>query len=382
MCLGHAGGRPVALGDDERARHLYILGATGTGKTTLLGNCVKQAIAAGEGIALLDPHGDLIADVLRWLPPERARDVVLFDPVDCDRAPGLNLLDAGRHRSRAANSIIANEMVDIFRRLYRLNASTGGPVFEQYVRNAILLLIDNDIRPPLTLCEVPIVFESPDFRMALLRRSSNPYVVASWRDQAERITGENALRNMGPYITSKMNQFTHNPLIRSIVGQSLATIDFRKYMDYGKILVCNLTKGSLGAYDVKLIGMLLTTKLLQAALSRADLPPQQRRPFSLTAADLQFLPDFHAAARILRDGRPLRPFVLRADPPTRSGHSDTQFSAVMQAIGNARSSYARPVDAIEREIADRRARIEGSMKETHSKTSLGVGRRDDSTEAA
>jgi hypothetical protein len=400
---------------------MYILGATGTGKTTLLGNCVKQAIAAGEGVALLDPHGDLIADVMRWLPPRRARDVILFDPTDSNRAPGLNLLDGESHRSRAGSSIIANEMVEIFRRLYRLNVSTGGPVFEQYVRNAILLLVDNDIRSPLTLCEVPLVFESADFRAALVRRCSNP----------EKVTGEGALRNMGPWITSKMNQFTQNPLIRSIVGQSAATIDFRKCMDEGKILLCDLTKGSLGAYDVRLLGMLLTTKLLQAALSRADISPHDRRPFSLfidefqnfvsdsvaqglsearkfgmrvvlanqhlaqleradpdammatailgnaanlllfrlgpsdaaaleaytkphlTAADLQFLPDFHAAARILRDGRPLRPFVLATDPPIGPEHSEAQYRSVMQAIAFGRAAYTRPVDDRRHRARDR-----------------------------
>jgi hypothetical protein len=128
--LGSAGSRPVALGDDERARHMYILGATGTGKTTLLGNCVKQAIAAGEGVALLDPHGDLIADVMRWLPPRRARDVILFDPTDSNRAPGLNLLDGESHRSRAGSSIIANEILVIFLLLYSFIVCIGGMLFE------------------------------------------------------------------------------------------------------------------------------------------------------------------------------------------------------------------------------------------------------------
>jgi hypothetical protein len=351
-------------------------------------------------------------------------------------------------------------MVEIFRRLYRLNVSTGGPVFEQYVRNAILLLVDNDIRSPLTLCEVPLVFESADFRAALVRRCSNPYVVGFWRDQAEKVTGEGALRNMGPWITSKMNQFTQNPLIRSIVGQSAATIDFRKCMDEGKILLCDLTKGSLGAYDVRLLGMLLTTKLLQAALSRADISPHDRRPFSLfidefqnfvsdsvaqglsearkfgmrvvlanqhlaqleradpdammatailgnaanlllfrlgpsdaaaleaytkphlTAADLQFLPDFHAAARILRDGRPLRPFVLATDPPIGPEHSEAQYRSVMQAIAFGRAAYTRPVDDIEQEIAERRAAIEAPIRDGRRQAASSERRPDDSAQAA
>ncbi len=435
--LGTAGGLPVALGDKERGRHIYILGATGTGKTTLIGNCVKQAISAGEGVALLDPHGDLIADLIRWLPPSRANDVVLFDPTDGSRAPGLNILETRKLPSQIANSIIANEMVEVFRRLYKLNVNTGGPVFEQYARNAILLLLDNDIQPRLTLCELPAVFESSAFRKGLLKRCSNPYVVSFWREQAEAVTGDNSLRNMGPWITSKMNQFTHNPLIRLIVGQSSATVDFRRCMDEGKILLCNLTKGMLGAYDVKLLGMLITTGLLQAALSRAGTASDKRRPFSLfidefqafvsdsvaqglsearkfnlrlvlanqhlaqldsadpdammaaavlgnaanlilfrlgprdamaleaytkpllMATDLQFLPDFHAAARILRDGRPLRPFVLRMDPPLAPRHSETAAAEVSQSITLARSAYTRAATDIEREIADRRSMFDG-----------------------
>ena len=182
-------------------------------------------------------------------------------------------------------NFITNELIRIFHRLYNMNVS-GGPVFEQYMRNALLLLMDNDLAGA-TLVDLPLIFEQVAFRRTFLEHCRSPHVVSFWKRQAERAGGEGALENMGPYITSKLNQFTHNAILRPIIGQSRSTIDFRGCMDQGKILLVKLPKGQLGAMDTQLLGMLVIGKLFDAALSRGNLPESQRRPFFLYVDEAQ-----------------------------------------------------------------------------------------------
>lgn len=293
-------GRPVRFAPADRGRHCYLLGATGTGKSTLLFNMVMQDIRAGAGLCLLDPHADLTEQVLDAIPPERLDDLILFDPSDPERAVGLNFLETdGVHHARQMN-FITNEMIRVFGRLYDLR-QTGGPIFEQYMRNALLLLMD-DPEAGTTLVELPLLFEDKAFRRHLLDRCRSPHVVSFWTGQAERAGGETSLNNMGPYITSKLNQFTHNANLRPIIGQSRSTIDFRACMDQGKILLVNLAKGRLGTLDTQLLGMLVIGKLFDAALGRVELKPQARRPFHLYVDEAQnFVTD--TVAELLSEAR-------------------------------------------------------------------------------
>jgi len=304
ILLGHVGHgartRPVRFAASDRGRHCYLLGATGTGKSTLLFNMLMQDIHAGAGVCLLDPHSDLTEQVLDAIPADRLRDLILFDPSDAEGAVGLNFLETDRvHHSRQM-TFITNEMIRIFGRLYDLR-QTGGPIFEQYMRNALLLLMDNP-GAGATLVELPLLFEDKEFRRHLLKRCQAPHVVSFWTGQAERAGGENALSNMGPYITSKLNQFTHNAILRPIIGQSRSTIDFRACMDQGKILLVNLSKGRLGTMDTQLLGMLVIGKLFDAALGRVDVPLQARRPFHLYVDEAQnFVTD--TVAELLSEAR-------------------------------------------------------------------------------
>ncbi len=281
--LGHvpAGYRPqpVRFALADRARHCYMLGATGTGKSTLLYNLLLQDIQAGAGVCLLDPHGDLFQQVLAAIPPARLGDVVLVEPGDPERAVGLNFLECRGPRPAVQMNFVANEMILIFDRLYDLR-QTGGPMFEQYMRNTLLLVMDNEI-PGGTLMDVPLLFEDPDYRQRLLRSCRNPYVRGFWRGQAERASGDAGLNNMGPYITSKLNQFTSNALLRPIIGQPQSTVDFQTCMDQGHIVLVHLPKGLLGALDARLLGMLIIGKLFAAALQRAQVDSRLRRPFYL-----------------------------------------------------------------------------------------------------
>lgn len=280
--LAHA----VRLHDSCRSRHCYVIGATGTGKSTLLYNLIQQDICAGEGVALLDPHGDLFEQVLAAIPKHRAKDVVILDPADPERAVGLNFLElSGANRARE-EAFIVSELLSCFDRMYDMR-QCGGPGFEQYFRNSLLLLMSAAEVPP-TLLDVPRVFEDRDWRKSLLQRCPNPQVNGFWQ-MAQATTGDQALGNYGPYITNKLSAFTHHAVLRPIIGQRVSTIRFREVMDRRQILLVNLSKGALGERDAQFLGMLVFAKLSQAALSRFDLPPAKRTPFHLYVDEFQNL---------------------------------------------------------------------------------------------
>lgn len=287
ILLGNVGcgssSKEVRLSGNDRSRHCYVLGATGTGKSTLLYNMIKQDIDNGEGVTLIDPHGDLYEEVLSSIPEHRLSDVVLFDPCDFSHSPGINFLECnGPHKSVQMN-FITNEMLKIFDKLYDMRHA-GGPIFEQYMRNALLLIMDNDYENA-TIMDLPLLFEDLEYRQFLIEGCKNPHVKGFWQ-QAELVTGDAAMRNMAPYITSKFNQFTTNALIRPIIGQP-STIDLREIMDKGKILLINLSKGYLGEFDTQLLGMLIVGKLFSCAMSRVVLRPEDRRPMSLYIDEFQ-----------------------------------------------------------------------------------------------
>ncbi len=269
-----------------RSRHAYILGATGTGKSTLLFNMIAADLEAGEGVGLMDPHGDLYEQVLAAIPANRAKDVVLFDPADTERAAGLNFLECkGPFRSRQAQFII-NELLRCFQRLWDMK-QCGGPMFELYFRNALLLLM-NDPKGTPTLLDVSRVFDDKEWRTGLLASCTDPLVVQFWQ-MALRTTGDQALANFAPYVSCKLNRFTHNAVLRPIVGQLKTTFCLREIMDHRKIFLANLSKGELGEEDSQFIGLLLFGKICQAALSRTSLPVAKRTAFHLYVDEFQNL---------------------------------------------------------------------------------------------
>lgn len=271
---------------DDRAKHCYIIGASGTGKSTLLYNMIMQDIVNGEGVTLIDPHGDLYTDVLGSVPKERYGDVVLVNPCDFEYATGINFLETSNSRYRSVEmNFIINEMMCIFDRLYDLR-TTGGPIFEQYMRNALSLIMDADPENG-TLMDVPLVFEDRDFRKGLLEKCRNQTVKNFWIKQALQAGGDVALTNVAPYITSKLNQFTTNALLRPIIGQRKSTINFRTILDEGKVLLVNLSKGLLGQMDTMLLGMLIIGKIFSSAMSRVAVPQELRRQMFLYVDEFQ-----------------------------------------------------------------------------------------------
>jgi len=286
---------------NDRRRHLYVVGQTGTGKSVFLRNMIIQDIKAGHGVGVLDPHGD-IDKILGLIPKERAEDVILVDPADLERPMALNMLDYDPDYPEQ-KTFAVNELMNIFDKLYDLK-QTGGPMFEQYTRNALLLLMD-DPTERFTLMEVPKVLADKEFRDGLLIKCQNMVVKDFWEKEAEKAGGEAALSNIVPYITSKFNVFIANDYMRPIIGQSESSINFRQIIDEQKILLVNLSKGRLGDINSSLLGLIITGKLLMAAFSRVDMPEEERKDFYLYMDEFQnFSTD--SIATILSEARKYR----------------------------------------------------------------------------
>jgi hypothetical protein len=278
--------KPIFMTDEDRRRHLYIIGQTGTGKSTLIGNLIMQDIKAGKGLAIIDPHGELVENALSFVPRERLDDVIYFNPGDLSRPMGINMLEYNFEKPEE-KTFITNEMIGIFDKLYDLKA-TGGPMFEYYMRNALLLLMEDMPNEPATLMEVPRIFSDPAYRNRKVERIKNPAVVDFWQKEATKAGGESSLANMTPYITSKFTSFISNDYMRPIIGQTKSAFNFREAMDSGKILLVNLSKGRIGDLNASLLGLIFTGKILMAALSRADIAEgRDRRDFYLYIDEFQ-----------------------------------------------------------------------------------------------
>ncbi|MDP3975198.1 MAG: type IV secretion system DNA-binding domain-containing protein [Candidatus Jorgensenbacteria bacterium] len=295
--------RPVRLAEEDRRRHLYLVGQTGTGKSTLITSLAAQDMNEGRGVAVIDPHGDLIERLLSLVPPKRMGDVVVFDPSDLALPLGLNMIEHDPAYPEQ-KTFIVNELLGIFDRLYDLK-TTGGPMFEQYMRNALLLLMEDAPVEPATLMEVPRIFTDASFRARKLARITNPTVQDFWEKEAVKAGGEAALQNITPYITSKFAAFTTNDYMRVIVGQTRSAFNFRELMDRGGILLVNLAKGKIGDLNANLLGMIVVGKLLMAALGRGDLTETSRRDFYCFIDEFQnFTTD--SIATILSEARKYR----------------------------------------------------------------------------
>ena len=258
----------VRMLDGDRRRHFYVIGQTGTGKSTLLKNMIVQDIQKGNGVCMIDPHGIDILDVLSMVPPERYDDVIYFDPSYTARPMALNMLEYDE-RYPEQKTFVVNELFNIFQKLYGAVPESMGPMFEQYFRNATMLVIE-DPTTGSTLLDVSRVLSDKAYRQLKLSHCKNPVIVQFWREVAEKAGGEGALANIVPYITSKFDVFLANDFMRPIVAQEKSVFNFRQIMDEKKILLVNLAKGRLGDINANLIGLILVGKILMATLSRVD----------------------------------------------------------------------------------------------------------------
>lgn len=298
--------KKVYIGPEDRMRHMYIVGKTGTGKTQFLVELMKQDIKAGHGLCFIDPHGDAVEDLLEFIPPERAEDVIYFKPSDVERPMGLNLMAA---KTEDQKHFVAAAIINMMYKLFDpYKTGIVGPRFEHTVRNAILTVLSEEGN---SFIEVYRVLTDSNYVKELLPKVADPVVRRFWTDQIAQTSDFHKSETLD-YITSKFGRFISNAMIRNIIGQSNSSFDFRKVMDEQKILLINLSKGELGEENSNFLGLILVPRILMAAMSRADVPEEQRKDFFLYVDEFQNFatPDF---AQILSEARKYRLALIVAN---------------------------------------------------------------------
>jgi len=322
---------PVGLSLSDRRQHLYLIGKTGSGKTTLLRNLIVQHIAAGHGVALIDPHGDLAEELLDCIPPHRADDLVYFNPGDLDFPIGLNLIANVTPDDR---HLVASGIVGAFKSIWR---DSWGPRLEYILYNAIAALLDC---PNTSLLGVNRMLTDVDYRRRIVAKVRDPFVRAFWTDEYEQYDPRFQREAIAP-IQNKLGQFLLNPVVRNILGQVRTKVSIPFMMDTGRIFIANLSKGKLGADKANLLGSLLTTQFQLGAMARVNQPEAERRDFFL------FLDEFHnfttdAFTSILSEARKYRlclalahQYIEQVPLPVRSAVFGNVGSLISFRVGNS-----------------------------------------------
>jgi len=292
--------KPVRIKPDDRRRHLFMIGKTGVGKTTLFSNMLEQDMQEGKGCCFVDPLGDAIEDLLGKVPQERINDVILFDPSDTENPVALNLLE---WQTADQRDFLIQEAIQIFYKLFDpTQMGIVGPQWEHWFRNAALTIMNQPGGG--TLIDVPRIFTDDAFRTRLISSVGDPIVKAFWTQQLAK-TADFHKSEMYNYFISKFGRFMTNDLMRNIIGQKKSSFNLRQVMDEGKILFINLSKGKIGDVNSNLLGMILVSKIQMAAFSRADIAEDQRRDFYLYVDEFQnFTTDSFAS--ILSEARKYR----------------------------------------------------------------------------
>ncbi|PIR76586.1 MAG: hypothetical protein COU32_01270 [Candidatus Magasanikbacteria bacterium CG10_big_fil_rev_8_21_14_0_10_42_10] len=318
----------VFLGEADRRRHLYIIGKSGTGKSVTIANLAKQDIENGHGVCIVDPHGDLVEDLLKHVPKHRADDVIVFNPSDMDRPIGLNMLEA---KTEDEKDFIVQEMISIFYKLFP--PEMIGPMFEHQMRNVMLTLMA-DIKNPGTIIDIPRMFTDDDYVKSYTKNLKDPVVRAFWEKEMAKTSDFHKSEMLG-YLISKVGRFVENEMMRNIMGQQQSGFDFREVMDNKKILFVNLAKGKTGEVNAKLIGLIVVAKLQMAAMGRADMPEEERHDFYLYIDEFQnFITD--SISTILSEARKYRLDLILAHQYMGQLIDDKGKSDVRDAVlGNA-----------------------------------------------
>jgi Helicase HerA, central domain len=271
ILIGEADGgynkKMVYQSKEDRTRHSYILGGSGSGKSVFMNNLIMEDIKAGYGVCVVDPHGETVDEVLMRIPPERINDVAIISPSFLDYPNGLNVLYTDpRHPEH--KTLVVNNLFEIWDKLYDMKTA-GGPQFEVYMKNAARLVMGHP-ESGNTLLEIGRIFEDPKFRQFKISMSQDEEVNNFWTKQANQATGEQSLANMTTYITSKLSPFTTNDFLRTMIGQCENTIDIRRFMDNRKIILVKLEKGTIGEMSMFLLGMIIVSNIVLAGMGRSD----------------------------------------------------------------------------------------------------------------
>ncbi len=278
---------------DDRRRHMYVVGSTGMGKSEFLKNMAIQDIEVGRGLAFLDPHGDSCDDLLDYIPEERIKDVVYLDPGDLSHPVAFNVMEKVDFEYR---HLVASGLLGVFKKIFGVEVWSGR--MEYILNNTILALLEY---PDATLLSINKMLSNKEYRKKVVDNVKDPIVRSFWVDEFAKYT-ERFAAEATPAIQNKIGQFISNNLIRNIIGQTNSTVDIRKIMDEGKILIVNLSRGKIGEDASRLLGALLVTKIQLAAMSRVDIPEKERRDFYLYVDEFQHFAT-ESFANILSEAR-------------------------------------------------------------------------------
>lgn len=262
---------------DDRRRHMYVIGKTGMGKTVLLENMTISDILADKGVAVIDPHGDYADHILDFIPSHRVNDVIYFNPSDMDFPIAFNVMEQVEAQYRP---LVASGLVGVFKKIW---ADSWGPRLEYVLRNTILALLEY---PGSTLLGIMKMLVDKVFRAKVIAKVTDPVVRSFWVDEFSKYPDKFATEAVAP-IQNKVGQFLSNPVVRNIVGQTKTKMDLRDIMDNKKILIMNLSKGAIGEDVSELLGAMMITKIQLAAMSRVDTPEEDRNDFHLYVDEFQ-----------------------------------------------------------------------------------------------
>ncbi len=320
--------------EEDKFRHLYIVGKTGTGKSTFLSNLISDDIQNGKGIGLLDPHGELVETVLEHIPPHRINDVILFDIADSEFPIGFNLLQATNDDEK---NRIVSWVVTTFQKLF---AHSRGPRLEYILRNTLFTLVNY---PNATLMHILRILTDKQFREEVLKHTKDTLILKFWKDEFERRDERQKQEAIWP-ITNKIGQFLSSAVVRNVFWQPQSKLNLRQAMDEGKIILINLSKWKIGEDNAAMIWSLLVTKFQIDAMSRADIKASERTPFYLYIDEFQnFATD--SFATILSEARKYKLSLIMANQYT-SQLSETIRDAIFGNVGSLFSFTVGYDDAV------------------------------------
>ncbi len=330
--------RRFGIKRNDRRRHMYIIGKTGMGKTTLLENMTIQDIQSGEGVCIVDPHGEYAERMLDFVPPSRINDVVYFNPSDLENPIGFNVMeDVGAERRH----LVSSGLIGVFKKIW---PDVWSARMEYLLSNSILALLET---PGTTLLGINRILADKDFRKQIVGNCKDPIVKAFWENEYARYT-EKFAAEAGAAVQNKIGQFTSNPLIRNIIGQPKSTIDMRKIMDEKKIFIVNLSKGRIGEENSKLLGAMLITRLYLAAMTRVDIPEPKREDFYVYVDEFQNFAT-ESFASILSEARKYRLDLILAHQ-----YIEQMDETVQAAVfGNVGSMITFRVGATDAELLEK-----------------------------
>lgn len=332
---------PIHIKRADRQRHMYVVGKSGSGKSQFIASMAIQDIKNGEGVGVIDPHGDLVDLILANIPRERIDDVIVFKPSDTDRPIGLNMLEV---KDENMKDFAAQEMISVFYKLFP--PEMIGPMFEHDMRNVMLtLMADPDANG--TVAEIPRMFTDQEFADKWVAKLKDPVVRSYWENEVAKTSDFHKSEKLG-YLVSKVGRFVENEMMRNIIGQEKSGFNFREVMDKQKIVLVNLSKGLTGEVNAQLLGLIIVTKLQMAAMGRANMAEEDRKDFYLYIDEFQNFVT-NSIATILSEARKYRLCLIMGHQYMNqlvdsSGKAEVR-DAVLGNVGTTMVSRIGPEDA-------------------------------------